>query len=148
MNRILTISIATIFGTATLQAADLSSALEAISNVSAEGRGHEQAISAWQSLAKATPDQITVLLGAIREDNPLANNWIRSAVETVASRSIKKTGSLPAADLEAFLMDRERNPRARRLAYELIQQVDEDAEARLIPKMLDDPSVELRRDAV
>src|SRR5262249_1262331 len=41
-----------------------------------------------------------------------------------------------------------RNGRARRQAFEWLARVDKSATDRLIPGMLDDPSVELRRDAI
>jgi hypothetical protein len=46
------------------------------------------------------------------------------------------------------VLDTGHAPRARRLAYELLAGVDPTAPDRLIPGMLNDPSVELRRDAV
>lgn len=57
-------------------------------------------------------------------------------------------GSIPIAALEAFLSDRRHSPRARRLAYELLAGVDSSVPERRLPRMLDDPSLELRRDAV
>src|SRR5690606_13325617 len=47
-----------------------------------------------------------------------------------------------------FLNDTSHHPRARRLAYELIARHDADAEKRLVSGWVDDPSLELRRDAV
>jgi hypothetical protein len=65
----------------------------------------------------------------------------------VAQRA-SAAGKLPQADLETFLADTKHAPRARRLAYELVAKVDPTAEQRLIPTLLDDPSLELRRDAI
>ena len=50
--------------------------------------------------------------------------------------------------LDEFVRDTRHDPRGRRLAYELIAKVDPSAPDRIIPGMLDDPSVEFRRDAV
>jgi hypothetical protein len=66
----------------------------------------------------------------------------------VAQRGLSGDGKLPQAELEAFLADTSHSPRARRLAYELIARVDPTAHDRLIPDLLNDPSLELRRDAV
>jgi hypothetical protein len=87
---------------------------------------------------------LTALDGA----GPLAANYLRAAVETIAEREIAAGRTLPSAELETFLLDRSHNPRGRRLAFEWLAAVDRSAVGRLIPKMLDDPSVELRRDAV
>jgi hypothetical protein len=50
--------------------------------------------------------------------------------------------------LEQFLLDLRHAPRARRLAFELLEQADPAARERLMPKMLDDPGPEMRGDAV
>ncbi len=55
---------------------------------------------------------------------------------------------LPTEALLNFLNDRSHLPQARRLAYDTLKSVDPGIEERLIPTMLDDPSGELRRDAV
>jgi hypothetical protein len=56
--------------------------------------------------------------------------------------------TLPVADLETFLLDRRHDPQARRFAFELILEADKTAADRLLPGMIDDPSLELRFDAV
>lgn len=91
---------------------------------------------------------MTTILAGMKDAGPLATNWLRAAVDTIAERHLNKTGELPMDDLEAFLFETKQSPRARRLAYEWIVRVDPAAEARLMPKMLHDPSLELRRDAV
>jgi hypothetical protein len=73
--------------------------------------------------------------------------WLRGVAEAVAQRATAKGGKLPQPQLEAFLLETKHSPRARRLSYELIAAVDPTAESRIIPKLLSDPSVELRRDA-
>jgi len=76
--------------------------------------------------------------------NPLAANWLRAAVDTIAAREKK----LPIDALQKFLADQSHTPRARRLAFELIRAADAKLAAKLIPGMINDPSVELRREAV
>ena len=51
-------------------------------------------------------------------------------------------------ELEQFLFDTSHAPRARRLAYEILLRGDPSLADRVLPKALDDPSLELRRDAV
>lgn len=55
---------------------------------------------------------------------------------------------MPADGLEKFIAEKRHNPRARRLAFEWLERVDPSARKRLIPAMLNDPSLELRREAV
>ena len=127
---------------------DAKSLVARINAVGPEGKGHRDATKAWQTLATADAGQIPVILGGMDSKNVLANNWIRSAVETIAARQRSAGGKLPQSDLEKFLQDTRNAPRARRVAYELIAQIDPPTGARLIAGMLNDPSIELRRDAI
>jgi hypothetical protein len=128
---------------------DLAPYVAALRNVQPEGKGHRAASSAWAELARqADADDLPLLLEAIDGATPLASNWLRAAVDAVAERELEKTGRLPIAALERFLNQKQHDPRARRLAFEWIARVDPAAPDRLIPTMLDDPSLELRRDAV
>jgi len=127
---------------------DLQPLLSAIHKVGPKGAGHQEAMEAYRQLARASADRLPEILAGLDDANPLAANWIRAAVDTIAERCLNDGGSLPKIELERFLADRRHAPRARRLAYELLARVDETAHDRLIPGMLDDPSLELRRDAV
>lgn len=124
---------------------DLAAALSRLRAVRPLGAGHRDAVAVVKQVASASPSELTQILAAMDGVNPIAENWIRGAAEAVAQRS---GIHLPVADLEAFLMNAEHSPRARRLAYEFIAAVDRSAESRLIPRLLNDSSLELRRDAV
>jgi hypothetical protein len=128
-------------------AADFADALAAVRAVGPEGKGHAQAVAAAQSLSKADGAQLSQILAGMDGANEIATNWLRVAAEAVAQRAIA-ANSLPKAELERFLAETKHSPRARRLAFEFVAQVDPTAEKRLIPTLLDDPSLELRRDAV
>ena len=110
-----------------------SSSIQAILAVDAEGNGNEAAARAWKELAGGKASTIPQLLQAMDDANGLSMNWLRSAVDAIAGRDPR---AVPIAALEKFLADTSHNPRARRLAYELIG------------GLLNDPSVELRREAV
>lgn len=123
--------------------------LKALREVEREGTGHRAAKQAWDQLtANVGADHLPALLAAIDGASPLAANWLRAAVDTIAERQLMRDGNLPIAELEKFLQQKQHDPRARRLAFEWITRVDATALDRLIPGMLDDPSLELRRDAV
>src|SRR5262249_33958019 len=77
-----------------------------------------------------------------------AANWLRAAVDAIAERALQAGRPLSAKKLEIFVKERRHAPEARRLAYEWLVKVDAHAPDRLLPRMLDDPSTELRRDAV
>ncbi len=126
----------------------VSAAIEQVLAVGPRGEGNQAAAAAWKQLSQAHAAELPALLTALDDANPLAANYLRAAIETVAARSIARDGSLPSAELEKFILDTKRDPRARRLAFELLTRVDDQAADRLIPKLLHDPSVEFRRDAV
>lgn len=139
--------IAISFSSVTL-AADLNEALESLRAVGPKGAGNEAASLAWQEAAQFDVSQLPRLLEALNGANPLAANWIRTAIDTVCERAIRDQGTLPKETLEQFLFRTDQDPKGRRLAYEWLLKVDPDAEQRIVPRLLDDPSVELRRDAV
>ena len=118
--------------------------LQTLKNVGHEGRGNPKATKCWQRVATASADALPEILTALDDANPLAANWIRLAVDAVAS----KEDSLPLESLTAFLAETKHNPRARRLAWELIHSRDSHLAEELLDGMLDDPSLELRYDAV
>ena len=141
---------ALIFLTCGLFAADanLQESLTAINGVSNAGVGHRETISAWQIVGKQSADSLPVILKSIDETKPLGANWIRGAVDQIAERALQNGRVLPTKQLERIVFDASYAPRARRLAYEWLVRVDAAAEGRIIPKMLNDSSLEMRRDAV
>lgn len=131
----------------TLQAYDIKQDIAQIKQVQKEGQGNLAASKAVQQLSQADASALIPILSSFEGANPLAVNWLRGAFETIASNAIKQN-KLPVDQLEKFILDKSQNPRARRLAYETLIKVDPKAEDRLIPGMINDPSVTLRRDAV
>jgi len=128
--------------------ADLPPLLKKLRAVGVEGQGHREAMQAWKQLSQADATQLPAILAGMKGAGKLADNWFRAVVETVAQRQLDGGGQLPVTALEKFLADTTQSPRARRLAYELVAQVDKTAEQRLIGPLIDDPSLELRRDAI
>ncbi len=122
--------------------------LKVLKAVGPKGAGNREATAAWEELAACEASQLPAILAGLDDAGPLSANWIRTAVDSIAERELRGGGKLPADRLELFVMDTGHAPRARRLAYEWLIRVDPTARERLIPKMLGDPSLELRRDAV
>lgn len=123
-------------------------AIEAMKAVENEGRGNEAAAAAWKEVVKADVGMVVPLLEAMDEANPLASNWLVSAAQAIVDREMNQGRPLPLDAIGAFLMDIRQDPHARRLAFELIERVDEETASKLVPGMLNDPSTALRRDAV
>lgn len=150
MNRQFFLSMSLAFAAVSAQAVevDLKPALMTLKKVGPEGRGNAEAAGAWQTISKADAQSIPVLLAAMDDANDLAVNWLRAAVDTIVDRELKAGGKLPTDALRAFLGGTRHHPRARRLAFELIARVEPVEADKLVPTFADDPSVELRRDAV
>jgi hypothetical protein len=126
----------------------LSSLCDTLRKVEREGKGNRAATEAWAKLvARCNADQLSDVLAAIDGAPPLGANWLRAAVDAVAEREWRE-GELATKPLEQFLADRRHDARARRAAYEWIVRADPTAAERLIGGFLDDPSLELRREAV
>ena len=79
---------------------------------------------------------------------PLARNWMRSAVETVFEKGLAASADLPTDALRIFLLDRNNEPNARRLAFDLYHRVTPNDANAIVPGFIDDPSPGLRREAV
>ncbi len=130
-------------------AQELAPLVEALRQVGPQGKGHREATKAWADLTRqAGVDELPSILAGMDGANPLAVNWLRAAVDAIAERTVSQTGKLPTEGLEKFLAQTNHSPRARRLAFEWIARQDPAAKDRLIPTMVDDPSLELRREAI
>jgi hypothetical protein len=139
--------------TATLVLADkadpkVAQQIAALKAVGSEGAGTTAAQQAWKQLSQADAAAIPTILLGLNDASPLAANWLRASIDAIAERQLRTGGKLPKGDLETFALNTKNAPRARRLAFEWLCRADTTATDRLIPQMLDDPSLELRRDAV
>lgn len=132
----------------TARAAEADSLLARIKAVGREGSGNVGAARAWRELVEAGPSALPTILKAFDDSDKTAANWLRAAVDAIAERTLAAGRPLPKTDLERFISERQHDGDARRLAYEWLVRIDPAAPGRLLPDMLDDPSLELRRDAV
>jgi len=133
---------------AQLQAEDIQSLLARVKAVGREGAGNAQASAASRELCDRGPEDLLAILRSMNGAGPVAGNWLRSAVDAIAEKTLADGRVLPAQPLEQFVLDRSHDGHVRRLAYEWLLRTDPSASDRLVPGMLDDPAVELRRDAV
>lgn len=124
--------------------AEISRTIEDIRAIGPLGKGYEKAVVAMTSLNREPVSRIPLILQGMDDASPLAQNWLRAAIEAIADHG----ETIPVAPIEAFLADTSHSPRGRRLAFELLVAADPTARERWIPRFADDPSLELRRDAV
>jgi len=129
-------------------ASRLGDSIATIRAVGPEGRGNAEAAQAWKELGASDAGSLLLILGGMDGANDLAVNWLRAAVEAIAGRELVAGRTLPVKDLERFVRDTNHHPRARRLAFELIAQANPASAQLLVAGLRDDPSTELRRDAI
>jgi hypothetical protein len=133
---------------ATASSPDIKDLVRAINAVGPEGAGGAEAARAWAVLSRRPAGDLPQLLEAFDAVSPMAANWLATAVDAVVERQKAARQSLPVADLETFLRDVSHSDRGRRIAFELVCDVDPAAKKRLLPTMLNDPGAELRYEAV
>jgi hypothetical protein len=109
--------------------------------------GNAEATRAWQELVRLGPEALLPTLAAMDGADAIARNWLRAATDAIAEKAFA-AHRLSATDLESFVLKRKHSGAARRIAYEWLVRLDPKAPARLLPRLLDDPGAELRRDAV
>ena len=145
-NRILFVSLALLIALPSLAQDNQRTnvAIDAIRKAGQGGAGFDQAMVAARELRSTPIEGVTVLLDALADTNPIAENWIRGVVFDV----VRRAKALPVDLLSEYAMDQANNPTGRGLAMELMQkEAPEKAEA-LISKCLNEVSLPLREMAV
>lgn len=130
------------------QAVEPDSALKAILSVTREGTNNEATASAWKQLVATGSDSLFPALNAFDSANPTAANWLRSAISAIVDKERQAKKPLPAEKLKAFVEDTKRHPKARRIAFELFAEADQPQAAKLLQTLTNDPSLEIRHDAI
>lgn len=124
--------------------ASLNAALDSLRQVGKEGEGYSRAIPAANQLRQTSASKIDMLLNAMADTNPVAENWLRGVIFDVA----RKSSEPMATGLQRYAMDQSNNPKGRGLAMELLQKEAPQTASKLISSCLNDPSLALREMAV
>jgi hypothetical protein len=127
---------------------ELKDAITTVRRAGPDGAGSDAAAKAWRLLSAAGVNDLPTLLAGMDGASPLGRNWLRSAIDRVLERATAGKQRLPTDALDVFLREAKHDPQARRLVYDLLCEADPKAPDRYLPGMLDDPSPDLRRDAV
>lgn len=143
----LSLSLLLSFCSLSLQAASLQAPIDQIRSVTKEGEGNEEATIAWQQITRAEPAALPEVLSGMNGANPLAENWLRTAIGVIADQAIAAK-KLPVSALQAFLSDTKNSPASRVVAFDILQRAEPDLAQKITPSLLEDPSSELRRHPV
>lgn len=117
--------------------------LAAIRNIKPEGAGHVEAKAAAGRLSQLPSNQVGQILDSMTDASPLAENWLR-----VIAGSVADNGPFPKEQLTAYLKDRDRDPDARYLAFQILTVRDPESLPSLIEGAETDPSLPLRHLAI
>ena len=128
--------------------ADVKELAATVNAIGLDGSGYPEAVVAVESLSKLESDAVLEILGSFDDDNPIAANWLRGAVESVAENARKQDKTLADEKLVAFIQDTSHSPKARAVAYHLLGIQNRSMADDLIPGFENDPSLELRLLAV
>jgi hypothetical protein len=102
----------------------------------------------WQSWVKAGAPALPSLLKQLETANPTKANILRTAADAIVENELAAGRKLDVAGLQAFLKDQKNNPRSRRMVFEWLCKTDPTFKEQWTPAFINDPSLELRRDAV
>lgn len=122
--------------------------LRPLQRVGREGVGNAEAAAALRRLRQQGPEYLLPLLHALDSAGPAAAHWLRAAGDLIVEQALATGQALPIQELEAFVRQRQHAPRSRELAYDWLARVQAATATRLLSELLDDPSLELRRQAV
>jgi hypothetical protein len=108
-------------------------------------RGQTALAAQADRIAAMPADWIVPCLAAFAEATPTGGNWLRSGLE----RAVDRTGDALSVDsLAAVVADAKQPARVRTLAFGWLQDRDPSRADGLLDRMLDDPALDLRREAV
>lgn len=142
-NRLLACSLALVLGGAR---ADVPGSIAALRGIGPGGKGNAQAASAWKELVGHGPAALVPALGAMDDEDPVSANWLRPALDAIVEKA--GTDAMPIREIEQFVEDRKGGRMARACALELVRRKDPARADALLAKSTDDPSPEIRRQAI
>lgn len=123
---------------------DLAAALKAVASVGPAGVNQASAARAMRTLNAATATDVPKILEAMDDSNVISQNWLRSAIVSIADRE----EDLPRDEITAYFSDTNHSPMGRLVAFELLSEGNEAWANEMIPELINDPSMPLRRKAV
>lgn len=129
-------------------AAEVDSLVAKLKSLGREAATSNERSRLWRELVQLSPQQLPAMLKALDGTDAVTANWLQTAIDAVCEKALGRQQALPQSELEAIVGNTRHAGRARRLAYEWVVRCDATAPERLLPGMLQDPDVDLRRDAV
>ena len=119
-----------------------------VNAIGPKGVGHAKAKLAMAELAKVDPLEVVSILKGFDSSNKLAVNWLRAVVDSRLEAALQEADGIPLDELTGFLSDTGNDVYARRVAYEWITEANPELKEEILKGSLNDPSLEIRREAI
>lgn len=118
--------------------------LQTILSIEAEGKGFPKAQSAASRLSELPSSEIFTVLEAMRDADPVSQNWLRGIAGNIVTRS-----GVPETDqLRAYIADTDHSAPGRATAMILLKAAAPEAFEQQLEDSLNDPSLLIREMAV
>ncbi len=127
---------------------DFRDLIKTIKSVGPEGKGNTEAARACVLLATTTLDVVPTVLEAFDDSNPVANNWLRSSIDTLVENGRKAKLKVEEKKLSNYIGNTKNSKAGRRLAYDILTVDHKDIAEAMVPSFLNDPQPDLRRLAI
>jgi hypothetical protein len=128
--------------------AELDRALQTVLQAQPGATNSAAVAAAWQVVASSGFDQLPAIFAAMDRADPLAANWLSTAIDRVVAARTQAGHTLSANMLQQAVLDTDHALVTRRLALELLGNVEPQRVAELQAQLLHDPEEMLRRPAV
>lgn len=123
---------------------EIDTAIETLRKIEANNVGNQKAVSAIQILQTAQTNSLFRVLEGMKGASPIGKNYLSGAAGSLYQRDSESLRS----QLEAFLDDEQQDGESRYLVFQWLTENRNELREQMLDQMLDDPSLELRFDAV
>lgn len=134
--------------TCTVHADATSDAIATIKSVKTEGATNQEVGAAWKNLVGQGIDALYPTLNAFEGADPVALNWLQAAVFAIVEAERTAKRPLDTATMTKYVTNLKNPSAGRRIAYEILVELNPTSKIELLPGMVDDPNNDLRIDAI
>ncbi len=133
-----------ILGGLFVRADEIDSAIASLQKIEANNEGNQRAVSAIQKLQAAPSSTLLRVLEGMKDASPIGKNYLSGAAGSLYGRD---AASLKT-QLESFLNDKKQDGESRYLVFQWLTDQQPELREQMLDTMREDPSLELRFDAI
>ncbi len=133
-----------VFGNKPNRADDIDSAIATLKEIEANNQGNQQAVPASQRLQSAPSSALFRVLEGMKNASPIGKNYLSGAAGSLYNRDAASLRT----QLESFLNDKKQDGEARYMVFQWLTDQQPELREQMLETMREDPSLELRFDAI